>query len=465
MFAHILIGAALALLPAFALAAAASAEASAQEIFFPYVIVGENGKAYARAVTSNDRCPEITLDGAAPSAMIMRSVAARVSNRGSAQEVSKGADFPVFVCETVLPAGVKKAAVAGASLPVPVAEPQRILFIGDTGCRMKASEDAFQACNDTAAWPFEAISKQASAWRPDLVVHLGDVHYRESPCPTGNAGCTGSPWGYGFDAWQADFFRPARALLESAPWVVVRGNHESCSRAGQGWFRFLDTGAYDSRRSCDDPALDDQGDFTSPYAVPIAADTQLIVFDSSKAAGKPYSRNDDAYGRYVAQLRQVDELSRGKGQSFFLNHHPVLAFGSEKNKGVQPGNTALLSVMRELHPERLFASGINLTLNGHVHTFEAITFKSGHPSVLVSGNAGSALARPFPAKLSAADQPVPGAVVDEFSSQGGFGFLTLERADESWKFTEWDHLGKELVSCELRGKKMHCVAATTDSGK
>jgi hypothetical protein len=49
-----------------------------------------------------------------------------------------------------------------------------------------------------------------------------------------------SPWGYGWDTWKADFFDPAQALLKAAPWVMVRGNHETCTRAGQGWWRFLD---------------------------------------------------------------------------------------------------------------------------------------------------------------------------------------------------------------------------------
>ncbi len=57
----------------------------------------------------------------------------------------------------------------------------------------------------------------------------------------GNAhDCAGSPWGYGWDAWNADFFTPAAPLLAAAPWAAVRGNHESCARAGQGWWRFLD---------------------------------------------------------------------------------------------------------------------------------------------------------------------------------------------------------------------------------
>ena len=52
--------------------------------------------------------------------------------------------------------------------------------------------------------------------QPDLVIHVGDYHYRESPCADGNEGCAGSPWGYGFDAWQADFLASAIAEALSA---------------------------------------------------------------------------------------------------------------------------------------------------------------------------------------------------------------------------------------------------------
>ena len=440
-------------------------EAAAKPVFHAYVILGENGKAVARAVTSHDHCPDIRIDATPAFAMNLRSAAGRVPNRGGAQQQSKDASFPVSVCEAALPAGVRKILVAGTRLPVPVAQPRRILFIGDTGCRMKASEHAFQACKNPKSWPFKAISTRAAAWHPDLVVHLGDIHYRESPCPAADQGCAGSPWGYGFDAWNADFFRPARPLLKAAPWVVVRGNHESCSRAGQGWFRFLDPGPFASRRSCDDPAHDGEGDFTSPYAVPIGADTQLIVFDSSRAADKPYAPGDEPYERYAAQLREVDELTRDKAQNFFLNHHPVLGFSSSMDRQAHPGNAALQSVMRDRHPGRLFAPGINLTLNGHVHLFEAISFKSDHPAVFVTGNAGSALSLPLPGALSAHDQPAPGAIVDEIISRADFGFLTMERAGASWVFTEWDRAGKAVLRCKLAGSGLHCAAAASVAAK
>ncbi|MGS0757955.1 metallophosphoesterase, partial [Roseateles sp. GG27B] len=147
--------------------------------------------------------------------------------------------------------------------------------------------NAFQDCNDPAAWPFAAVARSAAAKRPDLVVHIGDMHYRESPCPADRSGCSGSAWGYGDDAWQADFFRPAAPLLAAAPWLFVRGNHESCGRAGLGWFRFFDARRWQPQNSCVDPQNDSVADFTAPFAVPLTADTQLLVFDTASVSSRP----------------------------------------------------------------------------------------------------------------------------------------------------------------------------------
>ncbi|RAF64861.1 serine/threonine protein phosphatase, partial [Burkholderia multivorans] len=61
-----------------------------------------------------------------------------------------------------------------------------------------------------------------------------------------------------------------------------RGNHEECARAGQGWFRFLDPRPYSASRSCDDPANDNDANYSEPYAVSLGGGTQVIVFDSAK---------------------------------------------------------------------------------------------------------------------------------------------------------------------------------------
>ena len=128
---------------------------------------------------------------------------------------------PVLVCEHVLPAGAMRASVGGHTLPLLGREARRIVVIGDTGCRVQGGE-GIQACNDPAAWPFARVAAAAATLKPDLVIHVGDYHYREVACPDGNPACRGTPWGYGWDAWDADFFVPARALLAAAPWVFVR---------------------------------------------------------------------------------------------------------------------------------------------------------------------------------------------------------------------------------------------------
>jgi hypothetical protein len=395
-----------------------------------FTVQAEGRRAVVRALTRAAVCPLVEWDGQAAQPMAVRADPATVQVRGdSAQKDSKPAVFDVLTCEATWPAGVKRARVAGQIVPAPVSIIQRIVIIADTGCRMKASENAFQPCNDPVKWPFAKVAQSAAALKPDLVLHIGDIHYRESPCPQGNPGCADSLWGYGFDAWQADFFSPARPLLAAAPWVFVRGNHESCFRAGQGWFRFLDTQAWREQRSCNDPALDADADYSMPYAVPVAADTQLIVFDSSKTNGRPFTKGESAYAKYAKQMQLVAQLAQQKRSSFFMSHHPLLALAPVRNPTqFKPGgNEGLQSVFGALYPQRLFPDGVTVAMHGHVHLFESISFKSAHPLSLVLGNSGSANEGLLPQTLPAGAQLYPGAEVDDYAGRADYGFATLDR--------------------------------------
>ncbi len=426
-----------------------------ENIHSAYVVMGEGGKASARVLTSAVQCPVIDIDGTSQ-AMRVRVLPATVAMRGDPAS-SKEAAFPVLTCEANLPAGAARASVGNIKLQVPRAVIHRIVLIADTGCRMKAADNAFQDCNDVEKWPFAQVAQSAAALKPDLVIHIGDIHYRESPCPPGNQGCAHSPWGYGYDTWAADLFIPARPLLMAAPWLFVRGNHESCARAGQGWFRFLDSNSWSEARSCNNPKLDTEGDFSDPFTVSVAADTQLIVFDSSKAGSKGYSARDEGYKKYVPQLLQVGALVKSGQHNFFLNHHPVLAFAIAKEADqVKSGNEALQSVMNLVYPKRLFPEGVDLVLNGHVHLFESLNFSSNHPSTVVVGNAGSGNEGSLPQPLPAGAQPAPGAVVENFSTRSEYGFATFDRVDGGWELTEWDVMGKAILRCSFQAGKMVC---------
>ncbi len=421
-----------------------------------FTLRGADGAASARVITRAHACPPIEIDGKLLPMQLRAAPASVPVRAGGAQADAKAAEFPVLSCEAALPAGAAHASVDGHALALPILTVQRIVIIGDTGCRLKQSDGQFQPCSDNAQWPFAKVAQSAAATRPDLVIHVGDYHYRESPCPA--AGCAGSPWGYGYDSWAADFLQPAGPLLAAAPWVFVRGNHETCSRAGQGWFRFFDSGPWSQARSCDTPQGDAGADFSSPYAVPIGGDTQLIVFDSSKSSAKAYAPGDPVFQAYAAQLREVDRLAAQTGHNFFLSHHPVLGLGPDKQGGAKPSMLGLASVMRTLHPQTLFPTAVDLALHGHVHLFEALSFDSGHAATLVLGNSGSASEGALPQQLPTSQLPFADTRVGDYATRSGFGFALLERTDQGWTVTEHDENGVPQLRCDFAQRALHCKA-------
>lgn len=430
---------------------------------YAFVVLGVEGAAVARVITSNATCPSIELDGVMQ-AMDVRARQATLPLRPTRSKVSesKASEFPVLVCEKAIPGGVTRAALDGRALPLPKASPGRIVVFGDTGCRIKTSDGAFQACNDAREWPFAAVSDAAAEVAPDLVIHVGDYHYRENACPAGNAGCAGSPWGYGWDAWEADLFAPAKKLMAAAPWIVVRGNHESCARAGQGWWRFLDPRPLAPQQDCNDAANDAIGDYSEPYAVPMgsgaAADTQFIVFDSSLVGVRPLRADDPMHVNYRAQFERAFALSERRPQTFFMNHHPILAFAPNRTapNAPFPGNGALQSVLATLQPTVLFPPNVQAVLAGHVHLFEVVSFSTAQPAQFVTGTGGDLVDVNFPSPLPVGTTPVPGAVVAGMVATNRFGFMTMERDGARWRMVARDARGAPITSCTLFERRATC---------
>jgi hypothetical protein len=238
----------------------------------------------ARAITDKADCPPSTINGDAV-AMTKRS--------------EPGPNFPMLVCALPLPHAATVVTIAGFPLPLPVVRPNRILLIGDTGCRLKDS--VAQACNDSALWPFQVGADVASLLRPDLVIHVGDFHYRETPCPAGNLGCAGSPFGDTWAVWRADFFAPARLLLETAPWVFVRGNHEECDRGGIGWARTLDPYPFNPQEGVDGCLKT-----AAPFTADIGGIT-VAVMDTATAAESKANEQQAVF--YREQFKSISKLA------------------------------------------------------------------------------------------------------------------------------------------------------------
>ena len=461
-----LAGVAATLAPLAVLFGCACAPAARAPEFASFVVLGEQGAAVARVLTSAAQCPAIAFDGQRV-AMDLRAGAQSMPQRTtlSAPADSKPSAFPMLTCEKTIPLHTAAAMVEGRALPLPKAEAKRIVVIGDTGCRLKKSENAYQPCNDAGQYPFARIAALAAAWKPDLVVHVGDFLYRENACPQDNAGCAGSVWGYGWDAWQADFFDPARPLLHAAPWIIVRGNHESCARAGQGWWRFIDPRPLMAGRDCNAAADDDIGNYSDPYAVTVGGGAQFIVLDTSNTSGAAIPHGDLRQEKYADMVRKLDLLSRQAGYNIAVNHHPILGFSAKRNANgdvsLLPGNRGLQSVLGAIDP-LLLPPRVNVLLSGHVHVWQQVSFSSPHPSQFVAGFSGTMEdVVPLPARLPPGATPAPGAVVEHLSSWvKGFGFMTLERRGPGhWDVKVWNTSGQQVNACRIDGSKSVCDLA------
>jgi len=371
----------------------------------------------ARAVVEDGTCPEATIDGR-PAKMTVRAGAT--------------SGFPVTVCRLGIPAGAKTATIKGRPAPLPPARVDRILILGDTGCRINILKA--QACNDLARWPFRLVADLAAERAPDLVVHLGDLIYRERPCPDPAQGCAGSPSGDDFETWKADWFDPARALLEAAPIVFVRGNHEDCARNGAGWTRFASAFAFSEACTAQEP----------PFTLDLGG-LALAVLDVTRA-------EDRVVDPALASLfeEQFKALS-GRGAPLWIAmHKPIYGALRIKDGIVEGDNKTLVAAARDGLP-----SGVEAMLSGHLHLFEALSYKQDFPAQIVAGIGGTLPDPIAPQRLDGlaiADKTIATGV----SVSGKFGFATLERSEGGWLLQDFDTHGALLARCTLAGRTLAC---------
>lgn len=384
-----------------------------------WVQMSSSGSIIARAITEESECPFITLDNTIQQMQV----------RAEPSEP----DFPVLVCEILIPPDTNSAFIGGEKLHLPKTETKRIAIIGDTGCRIKEKDMVAQACNDPEAWPFEKIARSVASWEPELVIHVGDYLYREDPCPVGNSGCAGSPSGDNWETWDADFFSPASALLNSAPWVFTRGNHEMCTRGGEGWFRFLDYQI----------PLSDCIDFTEPYAIDIGK-VRLLMLDSASADDNDAPQQQVEI--YTDQIAQLNELANDN--SWIVTHRPIWGIGEFDNELFRINLTLQASTDNSLK------TGINLVLSGHIHLFEILSFEGGRSPQFIVGNSGTELDSPITVPLDGLE--IAGAIINQGVSFDDFGFVTMENVDNSWRVSVRDVNGKEIIPCEIVGNFANC---------
>lgn len=445
-----------------------------------YVVLGSAGGetvAYARAVIEPGySCPRVA-GGPAAVAMTTR------DNPHS---------FPVIVCEAVIGFDQDlELEIDGAPLALPTVRrnPSRVVVFGDTGCKAPQPGTDEGCAAGSPAEPFASLTRAvARGPAPDLILHVGDYNYRgtggevlftveqdgkpaqvaEWPYDAGdgttaaehceqdagarfwnmNAASSNRPdtWA----AWRDDFFSAAADLLPRAPWVVARGNHELCSKAGPGWFYFLDPGSNltGAQLGCPEPdpsaAPAASVVLTEPYALDLGTLT-LLVLDSANACD--FFTVPAFTARYEEQFRRLAELAPKAGTVWLVSHRPLWGVtGLEAGKTTpctaesRHGciNQTLQAAVGGALGGKLPAA-VDLLLAGHMHRFQSLTFPdAGRPPVVIVGNGGVELETyppigSFAASVGGltANALSLGAKVDDGgTSKNAFGYLEIQLGDD-----------------------------------
>lgn len=341
-----------------------------------------------RAIVDDIDCPIACIDGA------------EIPMNERALPVEK--KFTEKVCELPLSKSVKEIIVDGNQIPVLPAQIKRVAFIGDTGCRV--TNLAEQACNSKKEWPLTLILNSISAHKPDLIVHVGDYHYREKTCKSGQK-CN-QAYRYGSNAWYSDWFDPAKDISALSPFLFVRGNHEGCSRAYEGWFRYLDPNDFLSTK-CPDYI---------PSWIFDAGPIQFDVFDSS------YGKDSDYTEEQIKTLsKQFDFLLQNNNSKpvWFLTHRPLWSYAKKSMIFYHDGNIAQIKAFGNKFP-----TNISAIISGHVHIAQIILMEE-KPTQIMVGNGGSLL-------YSQDQKPIlcgvdlDGAKAQEIRTLHGFGFAILD---------------------------------------
>lgn len=389
--------------------------------------------------------------------------------------------FNVVSCEAEARGLGTNVRVGDHKLRLPVETPKRIVIVGDTGCNIKIDNKGggtLQDCRNGDEWPWARVAASAATLQPDLVIHSGDYHYRErcdDPARCAALRAAKVAVSYGWEGWNADFFTPAAPLLAAAPWVFVRGNHENCDRAGEGWMRFLAPQGYmacpqqeyrtDSRSRL-------ETNHTAPgYYIDLGKHLGLVVLDTGAyedwRPAEEVPEDVSLLRRNLAALSQAGEPQ----PLWLLTHKPVW------NEMIKQSiaTTAFPAATRNTLPEN-----VEMVLSGHVHAFSTLNFErgadkehyaTGRPAQLIVGASGTLLEAQDPKspyfedkKHGSKERNAPSAYVYDGSKGNSgmvinrFAFMLLERKERQWVGHLMDPDGRKLTTCSLAdgSKQMRC---------
>ncbi len=441
--------------------------------------LGAGGSISLRAiVAAAGECPTAIVDGSARP-LLPRARANIPLDAKANDNPAFDPEFAVTSCELDLPASAHEASIDGQAMALPRPDVRRIVVIGDTGCRIKvpanAPGDPIQDCASSADWPFQRIALAAARTRPDLVIHLGDFHYREycdNPAVCSPIREQGVVIGYDWAGWDADFFTPAQPLLAAAPWVVVRGNHEDCDRGGEGWMRFLSPLPYaacgQQRYKTDSRSLLANNRTADAYRIDLERGPSLVIADNAAHEDyRPAAATPLDVEIFERTLRALISPPARTAPVWLLLHRPIWY---DLLDATAPPN-ALQTVLAGKLP-----ANVEFVFAGHEHAFQTINFSpsadpvnypTGRPAQVLVGASGTQLEAFDPQSplyerkvgVGGRERAQPdGRLYDDVAASSGivinrYGFLLLERDDRGWAARLLDPDGKTINHCRLHGER------------
>lgn len=385
------------------------------EVLYMWSQVVPENKLSVRAIVENDTCPIAYVDGKE----------VEMLERFSAiyeKKIEK-------VCEILVKRDVEEVKINETQIPTLPEKIKKIAFIGDTGCRINMLNQ--QECNSIVSWPLKKNLDSIAFHKPDLVIHVGDYHYRKNQCR--NTKKCGNIYGYNSQAWYTDWFNPAKEISLLYPFLFVRGNHESCNRAHEGWFRYLDPYPFLFEK-CEN--------FTPSWFFDIES-IKLFVFDSS--SGQDIFTNKNEINIFSKQFDKITHDNSNK-PIWFLTHRPL--WRSPKKEFLTLKDHGNISQVEAFANK--FPSNVSAIVSGHIHIAQ-ILLMDNVPDQIIVGNGG--------ALLHAQDQePIYQNIKFNYSNDKhylarevrnffGFGFAILNLDEHELTFYNQDN--KKINSIKL----------------
>ena len=295
----------------------------------------------------------------------------------------------------------------------------KIDIIGDTGCI--TDKHIEQKCNVLSEYPFSEIAKNIASSDSDLIVHVGDYFYSKSKCMKLKE-CFGRSYGDKLNTWKVDFLNDAEIFLKKTPVLFTRGNHEKCSRGGDGWSVILDSSK--EFREC--------STYSAPYSIEFEK-LRFLVIDSAEAEDSSVkfkkihkAERHNQLNSYISQFNELAKYVKNDKENILVIHRPVLS------KEVRPWdkeikthdiNYVLNYAIQHSNFKKVFPQ-IKMILSGHTHSgmFFELQNKNHHVYQIVSGNGGAFLNK---TSMVMNNKKVFDYKIKDHEQYKGFGFSEL----------------------------------------